>query len=36
MINGGLTAEGSFKSLKKLQQRKINIAHTTPPSKHRK
>ena len=36
MINGGPTAEGSFKSLKKLQQRQVNSVHTAPPLKHRR
>ena len=35
MINGGPTAGGSFKSLKKLQQRQVNSVHTAPESKHR-
>ena len=35
MINGGPTAGGSFKSLKKLQQRQVNSVHTAPASKHR-
>ena len=36
MINGGPTARGSFKSLKKLQQRQVNSVHTAPPLKHRR
>lgn len=36
MINGGQTIGGSFKSLKKSQQRHVNSVHTTPPLKHRK
>ena len=36
MINRGPTAGGSFKSLKKSQQRQINNVHTTPSLKHRK
>ena len=36
MINGGPTAGGSFKSLKKLQQRQVNSVHTAPPLKHRR
>ena len=35
MINGGPTAGGSYKSLKKLQQRQVNSVHTAPTSKHR-
>ena len=34
MINGGPIAGGSFKSLKKLQQRQVNSVHTAPPLKH--
>ena len=36
MINEGPTAGGSFKSLKKLQQRQVNGIHTAPPMKHRR
>ena len=36
MINRGPTTEGSFKSLKKLQQRQVNSVHATPPPKHRR
>ena len=36
MINGGPIARGSFKSLKKLQQRQVNSVHTAPPLKHRR
>ena len=36
MINGGPTIGGSFKSLKKSQQRHVNSVHTAPPLKHRK
>ena len=36
MINGGPTAGGSFKSLKKLQQRQVNSIHIAPPLKHKR
>ena len=36
MINGGLTAGGSFKSLKKSQQRQVNNIHTALLLKHKK
>jgi len=36
MINRGPTTRGSFKSLKKSQQRQINSVHTTPSLKQRK
>ena len=35
MINGGPTTGGSFKSLKKQQQRQVNRVHAAPPLKHR-
>ena len=35
MINGGPTTGGSFKSLKKQQQRQVNNIHAAPPLKHR-
>ena len=36
MINGGPTRGGSFKSLKKSQQKQVNNVHMMPPLKHRK
>ena len=36
MINGGPTTGGSFKSLKKSQQRQVNSIHMIPPTKHRR
>ena len=36
MINKGLIAKRSFKSLKKSQQRQVHSIHMIPPSKHRK
>ena len=36
MISGGSIVGGSFKSLKKSQQRQVNSVQTTPPIKHRK
>ena len=36
MINGGPIEGGSFKSLKKLQQRQVNSIHAAPPPKHRR
>ena len=36
MITGGLSAGGSFKSLKKSQQRQINSVHRIPPLKQRR
>ena len=36
MINEGSTAGGSFKSLKKSQQRQVNNIHTTTLLKHKK
>ena len=32
----GTDSGGSFKSLKKLQQRQVNSVHTTPPLKHKR
>ena len=36
MINGGPTRGGSFKSLKKSQQRQVNNVHMIPPTKHQR
>ena len=36
MINGGTMTGGSFKSLKKLQQRQVNSVHMIPLTKHQR